>query len=271
MHYIILRDDDTNALTPVDCLEQLYRPFLDRALPVNLATIPYVRVDPHRTEGQPERFLLGQNGSSDERVWIGSNKNLVNYLRQNPGYHIVQHGYDHSFYEFGSKNEQDIANRLDEGARLLAEAGFPRAQAFVAPNDRFSPQSLRAAAQRFPIISTAWFEWDNLPATWWPAYALKQARHQPHWRQGSTVLLSHPGCLLSRSSPRETLLENIQHTIEGQQLTVLVTHWWEYFPDGRPDMELIDILHRTAEYLANDPSIRVIPFTELIAEHIPLS
>ena len=29
MHYVILRDDDTNALTPVGCLEQLYRPFLD--------------------------------------------------------------------------------------------------------------------------------------------------------------------------------------------------------------------------------------------------
>jgi len=28
MHCVILRDDDTNALTPVEYLEQLYRPFL---------------------------------------------------------------------------------------------------------------------------------------------------------------------------------------------------------------------------------------------------
>ena len=35
MRYVILRDDDTNALTPVDCLERLYRPFLNRGLPVN--------------------------------------------------------------------------------------------------------------------------------------------------------------------------------------------------------------------------------------------
>ena len=37
MRYVILRDDDTNALTPIECLETLYRPFLDRGLPVNLA------------------------------------------------------------------------------------------------------------------------------------------------------------------------------------------------------------------------------------------
>ena len=27
MRYVIIRDDDTNALTPVECLERLYRPF----------------------------------------------------------------------------------------------------------------------------------------------------------------------------------------------------------------------------------------------------
>ncbi len=42
MRYVIIRDDDTNAFTPPECLEQLYRPFLDRGLPVNLATIPDV-------------------------------------------------------------------------------------------------------------------------------------------------------------------------------------------------------------------------------------
>jgi hypothetical protein len=45
MRYVILRDDDTNALTPVECLERLYRPFLNLGLPVNLATIPKVRTD----------------------------------------------------------------------------------------------------------------------------------------------------------------------------------------------------------------------------------
>ena len=29
MRYVVLRDDDTNFLTPPECLERLYRPFLD--------------------------------------------------------------------------------------------------------------------------------------------------------------------------------------------------------------------------------------------------
>src|SRR6187397_822978 len=57
MHYVVLRDDDTNATTPVECLEQLYRPFLDRGLPVNLAVIPDVRLDAARADGSKEEFL----------------------------------------------------------------------------------------------------------------------------------------------------------------------------------------------------------------------
>ena len=40
MHYVIIRDDDTFAFTPPACLERIYRPFLGRGLPVNLAMIP---------------------------------------------------------------------------------------------------------------------------------------------------------------------------------------------------------------------------------------
>src|SRR5581483_7450056 len=54
---VILRDDDTCALTPRACLERLYRPFLDRGLPVNLAVIPEVRTDVRTDDGAREGFL----------------------------------------------------------------------------------------------------------------------------------------------------------------------------------------------------------------------
>ncbi|HKB56971.1 MAG TPA: DUF2334 domain-containing protein [Lacunisphaera sp.] len=271
MRYIILRDDDTNAFTPVECLERLYRPLLDRGLPVNLATIPNVRTDARRADGRPEGFLHGRNGSTGTHAWIGRNRELVAYLRQNPGYHIVQHGYDHSLFEFASHDTRDLARRLDKGARALAEAGFPPSPAFVAPHDRFSPQSLSVVAQRHRIISTGWFEWLNLPPAWWPAYVVKKMRGHPHWRTPRTLLLSHPGCLLSRFRPRENLLEEIKRTIAARQLTVLVTHWWEYFPEGRPDEEFIGLLHRTADYLAGEPDLRVISFSELTQNPVPLN
>ena len=95
MRYVILRDDDTNALTPVECLERLYRPFLDRNLPVNLALIPDVATNALPPDGKPEGFLFAKNGTRAATVPIGESPKLVNYLRENAGYQVVQHGCHH--------------------------------------------------------------------------------------------------------------------------------------------------------------------------------
>ena len=63
MRYVILRDDDTSALTPVKCLERLYRPFLDRGLPVNLAVIPEVRTTVTCPDGRLEGYLAAGHPS----------------------------------------------------------------------------------------------------------------------------------------------------------------------------------------------------------------
>src|SRR4051812_7938580 len=73
MRYVILRDDDTNALTPVNCLERLYRPFLDRGLPVNLAVIPDVATDARTPEGKREGFLFrGRENEGDYEISMGA-------------------------------------------------------------------------------------------------------------------------------------------------------------------------------------------------------
>src|SRR3977135_712464 len=100
VRYVIIRDDDTNALTPVDCLERLYRPFLDRDLPVNLATIPNVCTRTTFHDGRPEWYLLKPRGPLPEALTVGGNQELVGYLLDNPGYHIVQHGFRHDYFEF---------------------------------------------------------------------------------------------------------------------------------------------------------------------------
>ncbi|MCI0746380.1 MAG: hypothetical protein L0Y58_13340 [Verrucomicrobia subdivision 3 bacterium] len=126
MRYVIIRDDDTNALTPAAYLEKLYRPFLDRGLFVNLATIPHVRTDAKTPNGDCEGFLPrnGKGGRAvpARRVPIGNNQELIDYLKANPGFNIVQHGCDHSCFEFDSHDATDIAARLDEG-RFYPQAG----------------------------------------------------------------------------------------------------------------------------------------------------
>ncbi len=269
MRYVIIRDDDTNAVTPVACLERLYRPFLDRGLPVNLATIPEVALGTTLPDGKPEGFLAYRNGTTTPTVAIGTNTKLVAYLRDNESYEIVQHGLRHDYLEFDRVSARAVGDWLEQGTQALLDAGFERPVAFVAPYDKFSRDAMRETAQRFRVISTGWYEARRLPYGWWPRYAWKKVQAQPHWRIGQTLLLSHPGCLLSCYRPYEKILNTIRQQIQQRQLTVLVTHWWEYFRERKPDEEFIGLLHETAEYLASDREIKVLRFSELLDGNVP--
>ncbi len=266
MRYVLVRDDDTNALTPIDYLERLYRPFLDRGLPVNLAVIPNVRTHVTYGDGILEGFLVARGAETRPTVPMQANPELVRYLQTNSGFHVVQHGYNHEFIErcceFDHNNRADIARRLDEGTRLLTEAGFPRPETFVAPYDRLTRTSWREVAQRFRVVSTGWFELGRLPFAWWPQYVWKKLRRARHWQIGRTLLLSHPGCHLSHHRAYDTILDRIKESIAAGRVTVLVTHWWEFFREQRPDDRFIEVLHQTADFLASRNDIRVIRFSE---------
>src|SRR5207302_1365956 len=114
-----------------------------------------------------------------------------------------------------------------------------------------------------------WFELRRLPRAWWPKYAWKKFRHRAHWQMGRTVLLSHPGCILSCQHRQDAMIEALLGNLHHQPLTVLVTHWWEYFRDHRPDEAFIDFLHRTADYLAADPDFQVITFADIARRGLP--
>lgn len=279
MKYVIIRDDDTCALTPIECLETLYRPFLERGLPVNLATIPNVRSDVFYPQGplagQPEGFLVAAKGVKPGTYPIGSNDKLVRYLQENKDYKIVHHAYHHEFVhgcpEFDIDDAEDVARRLDLGSRHLAEAGLGRPTTFVAPYDRITRASYQELAKRFELISTGWFQLSRTPFSWWPQYLLRKIRHRDHWQVNGLKLLSHPGCLLSYHRPPETIVPAIQETIASRQLTVLVTHWWEFYRDGEPDHRLIKVLHDTASYLASRDEVKVVSFDDVARGRVPLS
>ena len=277
MRYVIIRDDDTNALTPVDCLEQLYRPFLDRGFPVNLATIPNVRTDVKVPSGELEGFISAARNSrpsilnSAATLPIGTHSELLRYLKANPEYHIVHHGWQHDYFEFDRPDADEIARRLDTGRQQLQEAGLGAPRTFVAPYDKLSRPAMREVAKRFGVLSTGWYELKRLPVPWWPKYLAKRTAQRPHWRVGATALLTHPGCLLSCHRNYAEILRNIQETISTQRLTVLVTHWWEYFRNGKPDLDFIDVLHSTASLLESDPEVRVISFDDVIDSRVELN
>ncbi|HTD87457.1 MAG TPA: hypothetical protein VK850_12840, partial [Candidatus Binatia bacterium] len=119
MRQVIIRDDDTNAFTPPECLEQLYRPFLDRGMPVNLAVIPSVRRDAKTPDGKREGFLFAANGGAQETSPMATNPALGKYLRGEPNFRIIQHGCHHDTFEFSIEDEAELSRRIEQGAAHL--------------------------------------------------------------------------------------------------------------------------------------------------------
>jgi Uncharacterized protein conserved in bacteria (DUF2334) len=271
MHYVILRDDDTCALTPPACLERIYRPFLGRGMPVNLAMIPEVRTDLRTPDGRLEGYLTAGGAPGALLAPIGQGSDLVNYLKAEPGYHIAQHGCHHDLFEFGGSDRNLLAGRLERGAEVLREAGFPQPAAFVAPYDRLSRAAFIEVASRFGVVSTGWFELRSVPVRWWAPYALKKLGKRRHWRAGGGYLLSHPGCLLSFHRPHGGMLASVRRAVEGGTLTVLVSHWWEFFRGGLPDDKLIGVIHEMAEWLASRPDVRVVSFGDVASGRVPVN
>ena len=263
-HRVIIRDDDTCGLTPPEFLERLYRPFLDASLPVNLATIPDVATGTTTPEGELEGFIQAGRKVSGKSAPIGEHTALLEYLAERPLFKIVHHGHDHRYFEFASDDREESERKLDAGRRMLDAAGLGSPGTFVAPYDQYRPAALKAIADRFSVFSTGWFDRARLPASWLPAYLLKKLRRAPHWRVGDTRLLTHPGCLLSYTRPYDTIFANVQRAVRSSDLTVLVTHWWEYFRDGgNPDEDLIETHHAVGRWLAEDPEVEVISFEDL--------
>jgi hypothetical protein len=110
-----------------------------------------------------------------------------------------------------------------------------------------------------------------VPAWWFPSYFVKKLARRPHWRAGRSVLLSHPGCLLSFHRPRAGMLASVRRAVEGAGLTVLVNHWWEFFREGKADEELIGVLHEVAGWVASRPDIQVVSFADVARGGVPLS
>jgi hypothetical protein len=274
MRYVILRDDDTNALTPPEYLERLYRPFLDQGWPVNLAVIPNVRTDITYGQNILEGFLLTRRGTKEKVLPVSQNEALIQYLLSNPGYQVVQHGYNHEFVngdcEFEQHDRKDLVRRLENGSQILVGAGLKRPDAFAAPYDRFTRTSLQEVGKRFRLISGAWFEFRRLPPAWWPSFALKKVTRKEHWHVGRTILLSHPPCYLSHRRPYATMLNQIKQAVASRQLTVLVTHWWEFFHDGGPDEAFIQVLHDLASFLAAAEDLAVVGFDDVVQGKVPV-
>jgi hypothetical protein len=52
---------------------------------------------------------------------------------------------------------------------------------------------------------------------------------------------------------------------------VLVSHWWEFFRGGIPDVELIAKIHEVADWISSRPDIQVVTFSDVAGGRVPLN
>ena len=88
---------------------------------------------------------------------------------------------------------------------------------------------------------------------------------------GKTPLVASPGCLLSFHRPYSEMFAAVRRDIESRALTVVVTHWWEYFRGGVADEKFIQVLHEVAAWLASRKDIRVVSFRDVANGTVPLA
>lgn len=266
VRYVILLDDDVNAFTPAEFLEILYRPFFERALPVSIAIIPNIsKISPFTAHGDKD-FLVEKSQQEDlYYLPVGSNRTLVNYLLKNLGYEIVQHGNRHEEGEFLHYNRQKLISSIEEGRSCMIEAGFAAPKVFVPPQGKLSKVALEELLKVYELISSTAYEKEQVPYSCWVYYIYKKLMRHEHWKVGDVTLLTTVGdYYFSASYPVDGILEHLKRTIASRRLSVVNSHWWEYFKEGKPNYKLIDALHGFADFLAENPLIKVIVFRSLL-------
>jgi len=277
VRYVLIRDDDVNALTPPEHLERLHRPFLDRGLPVNLAVIPKVYSDLSLPGGAPAGFLVAKRGNPPKALTLATNATLVQYLRANPGYHLAMHGYHHSEREFGPDggltprgHRRDIAYRLERGMKLFHEMGLPAPVAFVPPDNALCRVSLVELARQFRVISSDQFVYADVPWNWSLGYGWRALFSAPHWRAGRTRFLTHPPSPVWGLADGASMVSAVEALVARQRLTVLPLQWWEFYPGNEPNPGAIAAYHALAEWPAQRSDVKAVTFLDVAEGRVPL-
>jgi hypothetical protein len=272
MKLAAIRDDDVSFFTNPAQLERVHAPLLEKNIPVNIAAIPFVSANVElrheKLKGDYEPFIPPEYRGRNERFDIGGNKALVDFVRRHPAIHVAQHGYSHAYVdgarEFDISDGAKISAMISEGGRVIEKAFGVRPAFFVAPWDSISRAAFAALARSFEGISTGWLSKDSVPLAWLPKLLVKKLKHRNYIFAGGTLVLEHPGCILSQFTPVEAIRERVMAYLADHDVAVLTTHHWEYFgEDGAPNEPLLAAYHALVAELSERRDIRFATFPDI--------
>ncbi len=271
MKLVAIRDDDVSFFTDTARFAGVHGPLLERGVPVNLAVIPLasanVKVRHEKMQGY-EPFIPPPYRGQEACFDVGENRELIEFITSHPSLHVVQHGCRHEYvndaHEFAISDTKKLSEMVRDGARTIEKAFGARPDFFVAPWDKISRTAYPVLASRFKGISTGWLGKADVPLAWLPKLLIKKLQNRNYIFAENTIILEHPGCILSRFNPPEEITGRIMAYVDTHDVAVLVTHHWEYYgEDGTVNNPFLAAYHETIAELSKREGVRIVSFHEM--------
>jgi hypothetical protein len=272
MKLVAIRDDDACFFTDSARFALVHAPLLDKGLPLNVAAIPSVSANikliHDKLQGDYEPFITAQYRGEETCYDIGENKALVDLVSRHRCIEVAQHGYRHAFMngtrEFEIQDAREIEKMIRDGAQIMEKAFGARPAFFVAPWNRISRAAFPALAANFDGISAGWLSKDSVPLSWLPKLLIMKLKRRNYIFAGKTLVLENPGCILSKFTPVEAIRGQVMAHIERHEVTVLVTHHWEYFnDDGSLDGKFLAAYHALIAEINAQKDVRLASLSEI--------
>ena len=139
---VIIRDDDTCALTRVEQLEQSYKQILGQ-IPICLSVTPF-RI--------PGAYFDVKSSLRNKQMPLENNPELVSFLKESIGngdLDIAMHGYTHIYYENGvpeynNNNDSGLKEKTSNGRAYLENLLGCTINTFVPPSNMISKAGIEA-------------------------------------------------------------------------------------------------------------------------------
>ena len=247
---ILIRDDDVNAFTSIDQLNEVYGFIFKNKIPINFSVIPMV--NPSATTdsdlfgvGSYEPFIPLEMQGIDKNFDISESKVLCDFLNKNPSFELLLHGFNHAAdenrFEFFSENETEVMDKIDSGMKVFLSAFNSVPSTFVAPQDKYSRTALNSILKTFDTFSTGWIDRSKLGLIDKVRQVIyKKILNKNSLTVNSTRILEHPGCCFSKFGTALDGKERLRSYIKMYDVVVVVVHHWEFFENGRINKPLFD-------------------------------
>jgi len=273
MKYILIRDDDLNYHTAIEQLKGVYGYLFDNNIPINFATIPAVNTSAVTSSadfgvGTYEPFIPKEVAGVEKEWPIDENKALIDYLKKIENVEFLLHGYSHfglpPAYEFENDDRDVIIEKLEKGKEIFKKAFAQTPSTFVAPQDKYSPTAFEIIKDNFEIFSLGWIDKARINTKLKTKYYWMKLTKNNYIKDGSISIFEHPGCMFSKFRVPEDSMKLLDKYIEQHDVTIVVTHHWEFYEEGKPNQKLIDAFVSKIKSLHRSDKYQFITFSQLV-------